>query len=268
LKFGAVIVIFNILVLCFLGVVFGIPVIMLGPADAAVFWRGAWLLGPLALFLAGAVDCYFLANRGVYRLLQKEDWPALIQELETRVIRKGGYPPHLVKLLANTYLVLSDARGVTELEKKLEMNKPALIRKNALIFGTARILTGDLTGAARFFASRLEEGGRSPWLSWYHGFALLLDRQFAAAAREFSLLAEESPDGIITGLSSWFLGDTLDKFLPEKGLYRLAEAGRARVLKAFKRRFDWNREIKAIETEVFAAVLSSYINKAADFIYQ
>jgi hypothetical protein len=241
---------------------------MLGPAAAAAFWHGAWFFGPFLLLFTGVVDGYFFVNRNMYRLLQKEDWPALIQELEARVIQKGAYSPHLVKLLAHTYLVLSDARAVTELEKKLAVNKPALIQKNALIFGAARILTKDFSGAARFFASRIEEGGRDPWLTWYYGFALLLERKFTGAAREFSLLAEESPDGIITGLASYFLGDTLDKFLPEKGLYRLAEAGRARVLKTFKRRSDWNREIKAIETEVFAAVLSSYINKAADFIYQ
>jgi hypothetical protein len=267
LKFGTVIAAFNVLVLCFLGALFLIPPAMLGLDLAAEFLYGIWFLCPAVLGAAVWVDIFYVRNRVLYRLLEKEDWPALIQELEDRVFRRGNYSRRLVKLLANTYLVLSDARGVTELEKKLRMNKAVLVSENALVFGAARILAKDMDGAARFFAARMEES-KNPWLYWYYGFALLLDRKFAGAAEIFTSLARESDDGIICGLSAYFLSETLDKFMPEKALYKIAAEGKARVRAALKRRSDWKASLKNIETEVFAAVLNSYLAKAADYIYQ
>ncbi|MDL2230060.1 hypothetical protein LJC14_07420, partial [Treponema sp. OttesenSCG-928-L16] len=80
-------------------------------------------------------------NRRLFYLLEREDWPALVQYLEGKVMRGGNYSPRLVKLLANTYLVLSDPRSVMALERKLAAAKPALLDRNALVFGAARILS-------------------------------------------------------------------------------------------------------------------------------
>jgi hypothetical protein len=280
LKFRFVIIAFNVIIVLFLAFVFLIPFIVLGRdmAFSALPSMPSWFLAPVLVALLIGIDVYFALNNRVFTLLEKEDWPALVQELENRVIHKAAYSPRLVKLLANSYLVLSDAVSVNALEKKLAVAKPGLLNANALTFGAARILAKDNKGAVEFFGERLPGSGSktrglSPgdmeWLLWYYGFALLLDRQFDSAADRFSILAGESKDGIVSGLSTYFLDDTLKKFLPTRNLVitQAVIEGRERVRKALSHRGDWNREAKRLETEVHAAVLANYIGKAGDFIY-
>jgi hypothetical protein len=278
LKFKPLIIVFNGIIVIFLAIVFVVPFLVLGRDLAIGFWQSSWFLAPVLLALLIGIDLYFALNYRVFLFLEKEDWPALVQELERRVLRDKNYSPRLVKLLANSYLVLSDAASVNVLEKKLSIAKPALVNANTLIFGAARILAKDNKGAVLFFGDRLPgTGARSlgipgtdrEWISWYYGFALLLDRQFGAAADRFAVFAETSRDAVLTGLSAYFMDDTLRKFLPEKAsaLAEKAREGKERVRNSLKRRADWNRETKRLETEVHAAVLVHYIGKAADYIY-
>jgi hypothetical protein len=278
LKFKFVIIFFNVVILLFLGVVFVVPFLMLGWDQALGFWANSWFLLPVLLAVLLAIDVYFALNGRVFALLEKEDWPALVQELEGRVLHKGNYSPRQVRLLANSYLVLSDAKAVNNLERKLSMARPALVNANALTFGAARLLAGDNKGAVAFFADRLPGSGLKSagvpakyreWLSWYYGFAQLLDRQFGGAADRFALLAGESRDGIITGLSSYFLNDPLKKLIPARAIDigQFALEGKERVKKVLKRRENWNKEVKGLETEVHAMVLQTYITKAGDYLY-
>jgi hypothetical protein len=278
LKFKPIIIAFNVVIVVFLAIVFVVPFFVLGTDLAVGFWQSSWFLAPVLLALLIGIDLYFALNYRVFLLLEKEDWPALVQELERRVLRDKNYSPRLVKLLANSYLVLSDAVAVNALEKKLSITKPALVNANALIFGAARILARDNKGAVLFFGDRLPgtgtrssgiSGADREWISWYYGFALLLDRQFAGAADRFAVFAETSQDGVLAGLSAYFMDDTLRKFLPGKApaLAEKARQGKERVRNSLKRRADWNRETKRLETEVHAAVLAHYIGKAADYVY-
>ncbi|MDR2144593.1 MAG: hypothetical protein LBP29_09510 [Treponema sp.] len=278
MKFKPIIIAFNAVIAIFFAIVFVVPFLILGKDLAASFWQSSWFLAPALLALLAGIDLYFALNYRVFLLLEKEDWPALVQELEHRVLRDKNYSPRLVKLLANSYLVLSDAASVNALEKRLSIAKPALVNANTLIFGAARILAKDNKGAVLFFGDRLPGAGtRSSgipgadreWISWYYGFALLLDRQFAAAADRFAVFAETSRDGVLAGLSAYFIDDTLRKFLPEKApaLAEKARLGKERVRNSLKHRADWNRETKRLETEVHAAVLAHYIGKAAEYVY-
>jgi hypothetical protein len=248
---------------------------MIGSDFALNFWRVSWpLVLVLILFLVG-LEWFYFYNRRLFLLLEREDWPALAQYLEMRVIRKGRYSPHLVRLLANTYLVLSDSASVISLENKTAIAKPALIETNALIFGAARILGRDISGAVNFFSTRLNAPSGKPrreqaqWIRWYYGFALLLDQQFAPAADQFVLLAKEADDALITGLSAFFLNDTLRRVLPERGLELRAAAldGQNRVKRSLRTPEDWDKEAAKIETEVHAAILFKNLGNAAQWIY-
>lgn len=255
--------------------VFLIPFAVLGTELAMDFLRSSWILAPILIVFLGALDLYFACNYKVLVLLEKEDWPALVQELEHRVLHKERYSARMVKLLTNAYLVLSDAAAVSVLEKKLAAAKPALVNANVLVFGAARLLAGNNRGAVEFFGARQPGGPQAAgtpaadreWLSWYYGFALLLNREFEAAADRFILLTEKAHSGIIAGLSLYFLGDTLRKFLPARNLDAAAETARERVRNVVKSRVDWNREVKRLGTELHAVVLSNYLGKAANYIY-
>jgi hypothetical protein len=228
----------------------------------------------LVVFLTG-LEFFYFSNYRLFSLLEREDWPALAQYLEGRVIRKGRYSPHLVRLLANTYLVLSDSASVMSLENKTALAKPALVESNALVFGAARILGKDIAGAVNFFSVRLNakpgklRREQAQWLRWYYGFALLLDRRFASAADQFMPLAEEADDALVAGLSAFFLNDTLKRVLPERSLELKAAAldGQERVKRSLRTREDWNKEAAKIETEVHAAILYKNLGDAARWIY-
>ncbi|MDR3167456.1 MAG: hypothetical protein LBT93_05885 [Treponema sp.] len=275
MKIKFVFILSNIIILVFLVFLCTIPSLM-APADfAPAFWRLSWpLVLVLVLFLI-ALECFYFYNRRLFLLLEREDWPALVQYLEMRVIRKGHYSPHLVRLLANTYLVLSDSAAVINLENKTAIVKPALVETNALIFGAARILGKDIAGAVNFFSTRLDPApGRAPqkqaqWIRWYYGFALLLDRQFTPAADQFILLAKEADDALVAGLSAFFLYDTLTKIFPERSLelQALAAEGQNRVRGSLPAQRDWDKEAAKIETEVHAAILFKNLGNAARWIY-
>ena len=261
--------------LLFLGVMYIMPLIILGKDLSQQFWHSLWFLAPLILAVLALIDVYFGLNYRVYTLLEKEDWPALVQELENKVLQKGNYSPRLVKLLINSYLVLSDVQSVTVLEKRLAIAKRRLLDENALSFSAARILHRDYQGAVEFLEPRCSwegklKGGEAEWLRWYYGFAQLLSRRFDGAADAFLLLAKNGRESIPAGLSSYFLSENLSAFLPLRSgnLKEEAALAKERVTRSLRSRNDWDRELKRLDTEVYAAVLQTYTGKAGEYLYK
>ena len=271
MKFQSIFILFNTILLFFIALICFSPVVILGKDVALLFWRSNWYLLLILVSVLAVFDSFYFANARLYRLLEKEDWPALVYYLENKVLGHGKYSKRLVRLLANTYLVLSDSTGVMALENKAAFVKPSLVDDSALIFGTARILAKDVTGAVRFFEARLTtvRPRLRPWISWYFAFALLLDRKYERAYEEFSHLVEVSDNEVITALSAYFLSNSVKKALPDKKqvLESITDQGRERVRKMLPRQEDWNRETARIKTEVHGAVLSKYIDEAGRWLY-
>jgi len=270
LKFKYIIIGFNILIILFLSVIVVTSVTLLGDS-ASKFWVSGWL--PVCILLAALIglNVFFLYNRRLFLLLEREDWPALVDHLERQVYERGRYSSRLVRLLANSYMIMSDSAGVLRLEKKLSLAKPALLDSNALIFGAAYILAGSPSAAAAFFSARLGKGrSRQPqWVRMFYGFSLLLSRAFDKAETEFRALALSSDDAIITGLSSWFLSETLGKFSSNpKDCRALAEQGRRRLRKQLKKSEDWRKEAAKIETGIHVAVIKKYIDQSEAWLFQ
>jgi hypothetical protein len=270
LKFKSIFIIFNISIVFFLLAAGLFPLFILGPDFAGGFWASGWPLF-LILFLALiGLNVFYFSRRRLYYLLEREDWPALQEYLEQQVISRGRYTAQMVQLLANTYLVMSDSAAVTALENKTAIAKPALVEANALVFGAARILGGDPAGAADFFSLRLARGKAKDlqWVRWYYGFSLLLNRQFGKAEAEFRVLAAESTDPVITGLSAFFLAGALQKHTENRNeCLAKAQDGRERVQNSLKTIADWNREAVKIETEVHAAVIKQHISQAGTWLF-
>ena len=248
-----------------------LPYYIFGISLSLSFWRMNWPLFLVWVVLFTAFLVFYFTNRTLFFLLEKEDWPALVRYLEGAVIQKGRYSSRLVRLLANSYLVLSDTEAVIKLENKVGIVKPALLDGNALVFGTARILGSDFSGAVRFFEARIEKvkTGQKDWARWYYGFALLLERQLEKAAVEFSILARFSGDGVVTALSSYFLSESLSFALPEKEgeLREISLEGRERVLKVLPKIEVWKKEILRLSTEIHVAIVSKYIEETSQWLY-
>jgi hypothetical protein len=288
LKFKFLFLLFNAAIVIFLLIVLFMPAMV--PGDGFFTLRGRDFrasLWPLAAILAAALiilDVYYIFNRKLFRLLEREDWPALSAYLEARFRRRGRYSGQLTRLFINTCLVMSNSRAVLELENKLALVKPALVERNALAFGAAHILAKDYTGALRFFAARdrgLRASGNSffhslffrdrdrsgQWLAWYHGFSMLLTKQFPAAAEKFRLLAREARDPVVAALSAWFLLDNLSKVTGDS-FQAEAGAARDRIRGVLKGRKDWEAELARTETEIYVAITRKYINDAGNWIYR
>jgi len=239
---------------------------------ALVFWKSNWYLICVLVFILAVFDAFYFSNRRLYTLLEKEDWPALVNYLEEKVLRQGKFSPRLVRLLANTYFVLSDSAAVMSLENKAAAANAPLVDNNALVFGTARILGKDIPGALNFFKSRLNRVKPTlrPWVNWYYGFTLMLDRQYNEACEVFIKLADSCRDGVITGLSVYFLENMLKKSIPDAGpaLDTAAAKGRERVKKVFPAIKDWNKETARINAEIHTAVLSKYMEETGLWLYR
>jgi hypothetical protein len=262
LKFKLIFVIFNLALLIFLFVLYFMPFFALGSGAMSYFRHSIWPLALLLILILAVLDVYYALNHRLFSLLEREDWPALSSYLEEQVLRKGRYSNRLVKLLATTYLAMADVPAVAELENRIAIAKPALLERNALVFGAARILGKDYAGAIRFFSPRAGKGG--DWLNCYYGFALLLDRKPREAAERFRLLSAGSADILIAGLAAWFLADALGDGEPNKAA---AEEGRLRVRKSLKNRAAWDAELGKLETDVHVAVLRKYLAGAGDWIF-
>lgn len=270
MKFKFVVIIFNIFIVLVLSSVALAPNLLFAPDLAKKFLVSAWPLAGILTLSLIALNVFFLFNRRLFTLLEREDWPALVDYLERKIFRGGHYSARHIRLLVNSYLVMSDSAAVQKLENKVAIAKPALLTENALLFGAARILGGDSKGAADFFQMRLAKGKlkNSRWIRWYYGFSLVLAGAFDKAEAEFKTLVTVTDESLLAGLSAYFLSGTLLKYSVNRDECRaLAEEGRERVRKALKGIGGWRREAARFETEVYAAIIKKYIDEAGAWLF-
>lgn len=271
LKFKSLFLLFNIVILLLLVFLGALPFLAFDAPDLRLLFQTSWPFLLFLLLILAGFDIFYGYQHRLFQLLEKEDWPALSRYLEKRIIRDGHYSPRLIRLLANTYLVLSDSASVLAIENKAAIVNPSLVDANALIFGAARILEKDLGGAVNFFSRML--GSRktesADWIRWYYGFSLLLDQQYSLSGDQFIPLALECKDGVITGLSAFFLSEKLSGLLPQRGLEFTAASqdGKNRLLKTFSSIDAWNREVKRTLNSVHAAILSRFIAETTTWLF-
>ncbi len=271
MKFKSIFILFNLVIIASFVFVFAMPFFALGAEFARTFWLSNWPLALVLVLILGGIDGFFISNQRLFALLEREDWPALVSYLEDRVVKKGRYSSRLVRLLANTYLVLSDSAAVVALEAKVAAAKPALLDKNALVFAVARILANDPAGAASFLAERRKSGkAEAPeWVQWYHAFSLLLNRDFSGAADVLLPLSSIAKDPLVIGLSAFFMGDSIRRALPERkdALSQASDAAGQRVLKGLPTRAAWDKETERARAEIHVVILSKSLEEAARNIY-
>lgn len=230
---------------------------------------------PLLIFtvlLLGSLGIFFFFNYRLFSLLEREDWPALAYYLEQKIFVKGRYNTRNVRLLASSYLVISDYQSVLKLESKAQLAKPSVIGKNVLIFGAARVLSGKHTEATAFFKTYLDKGNvkskAGQWVRWYYGFSQLLSGAFTAVKPEFSSLIDSSNDVFITGLSAYFLQSSISKYCenPDECI-AAAKKGKERVISALKSIEGWKKEADKMGTEIHIAIIKKYIDEAGVWVF-
>ena len=272
MKFKYLIIVFSVLIALVIIITVLLPMTLAGP-EFAVDFRLMTL--PLLIFmvlLLVGMGIFFFFNYRLLSLLEREDWPALAYYLEQKIFVKGKYSNRNVRLLASSYLVISDHVSVLKLENKAMIAKPAVVGRNLLIFGTARILSGNHAEAAAFFHSHLENEKfykkDENWARWYYGFSLLLSGAFKLAQPEFASLAVSSDNAVITGLSAYFLNNSITKHSENPAdCLAAAESGRIRVINAVKNRAGWKKEADKMRSDIHVAIIKKYIDEAAQWLF-
>jgi len=271
LKFKSIFILFNAVIILSFCFVFAMPFIALGAEFALSFWKTSWPLGLLLLVILTGFDIFFMTNVKLFELLEREDWPALVQYLEDRVLKQHRYTQRLVKLLIHSYLVMSDPQSVIALEATLKKEKPQLLRKNTLLFGLSHVLKGDHAGAATLFLEQETNNGlTNEWEQWYLCFALLLQQKFSDAADRLITLAQHGKDSLVCALSALFLQDTIQKAVPEKAEQAkgAAETAKQRIKRTLPDRKAWNKELGKAQGEIHVIILAKSLDDAARYIYE
>ena len=228
------------------------------------------LLILMFLLLAG-IGLYFIINYRLLSLLEREDWPALAYYLEQKIIVKNRYNDRDVRLLASSYLVISDYPSVQKLENRALLAKPSVVDNNVLIFGAARVLSGNHKDAVAFFKMRLDKCPEKDrqWIRWFLGFSYLLSGEFTLAEPELSSLAVSCDDAVITALSAYFLDSSLAKNSPRPDECRAAaETGRSRIVKVINNAAKWKKEVDKTGAEIHTAIIRKYIDEAGKWLFK
>jgi len=223
----------------------------------------------MSLLLVG-MFIFFIFNYRLLSLLEREDWPALAYYLEDKVFTKGRYTLRNVRILASSYLIISDYQSVLKLEARTTISKPSAVSKNVLIFGSARIISGKYAEAAVFFKTHQErcKPKERQWVRWFYGFSLLLAGDFRAVEPVFTSITVSSGDALITGLSAYFLYSSLEKKSASPDICRqTSDNGKIRVLKSIKNIYNWKRETDKLGTDIYIAIIRKYIDEAGKWLF-
>lgn len=270
MKIRTIFILLNCVVIFFLSVTGTVAVI--GRASVLTS-QVFWVLAAFCIAVLISLDIYYFFNEKLLSILEKDDWPALVQYLEIEVINKGRYSSRKVRLLAQAYLILSDTAGIMNLENKTAITNPKYVERYALLFGVARLLEKNMASATNFFAARIHS--RKPdkknffWCRFYYGFSLFLDWHFSEAAEEFIILSKISKNPVLTGLCAWFLSEYLSKSLPDRRAeITVTVADAQKQIKEIVYDFqEWEKRVRKLSTEVHTVILHPYFSSAGKQIF-
>jgi hypothetical protein len=272
MKFRTIFILFNVVILFSFLFVFLLPIFLLGPSSSFDFWKGNWYLALLFLLLIAGLNAFFLLNRTTFTLVEREDWGALSAHLVGLMFPKGRFRSSRVRLLVNSYLLLSDIAGIERLEAELAAKRPDILRKNALLFGVTRLLRNRSEEAEAFFATYLDakDVESREWLRFDYGFSLVLQKKIGQALPYLEEGAT-SRDPVLCLLSAYLMG-TLGASqaaddAAKASVIAVADAARSKLRKRFTNT-KWNKEVERAKSEVHIVILSKLIDDAGRWLYE
>jgi hypothetical protein len=271
MKFRTIYILFNVVVVISFLFVFFMPFFLLGPGYSLEFWKSNWYLALIFLAVMAALNVFFLLNWKVFVLVEREDWPGLSAHLVDLIFNKKRYTGRHVALLVNAYLLQSDVEGLARLEAELSAHKPALLRKNALLFGVTRLLRNKPAEAEAFLLPYLEarDVDNREWLRFDYAFSLVLQRRFSQASPtlEEGLRAK---DAVLALLSAYLLGSLVFAAAGTPEEKARLDALAASCKTSLRKRFPpqrWTKEVERAKAEIHIVILSKLIDDAGTWLF-
>lgn len=271
MKFRTIFILFNVVIVTSFLFVFLLPLFLLGPEPSLAFWRGNWYLALVFLLLIAALNSFFLLNRKTFSLVEKEDWGELSAHLVGLMFPKSRFSSSRVRLLVNAYLLQSDIAGIERLEAELAAKKPAVLRRNALLFGVTRLLRNRPEEAASFFEKYLESRDveSRDWLRFDYGFSLVLQKK-SADALPFLEEGCRSRDPVLCLLAAYLLGSVGAACAADEDARKRAESAAESARGRLRKRYSsakWSKEVERAKSEVHIVILSKLLDDAGSWLY-
>jgi hypothetical protein len=268
MKFKSIFIVFNIIIVFSFLFIFFMPLALLGWDYTSVFWGKNWPLALVFVAIIGALNVFFALNWKIFSMLEREEWTQLASFLEERVYRKKSFRSQYVRILVNTYMVSSNVGGIERLEEAVRRDKPALLERNALLFGIPYVLKNDGAKMESFFAPFLpsKKVESRDWIAWDYSFALLVQKKPGEAAARLRELVRTSRDACIKLLSLYLIATT-EGGKPADGTSDPVTTGVREYLKTKFPRDKLAKEIERAKGEVYVVILSRLLDDALDWLY-
>ncbi len=264
MKFKTLYILFNAVIVAAFLFIFLMPLALLGADYFRLFAQKNWIAGVLFLATLLIINGYFGLNWKLFRLLEREDWPALIRHLEGSLSRRGALRKSSCRLLLNAYLITGQTEPIAALEARVRRERPGLLAALALPFGLPYLLRGDPQAAADYFgplAARPGVGDRG-WLRWNYAFSLMQLKRHGEAAGELQALLAENPAPELRLLGLYMLAAC-----PGPGLGEQAEAGRGELAGKLTPE-QWRRRLEGGSGNPQVTLLAPILREARDWLFR
>ncbi|TVR86406.1 MAG: hypothetical protein EA428_14625 [Spirochaetaceae bacterium] len=264
MKFKLIFLLFNGIIAVSFLFVFLMPLFFLGPEYSRVFWLENWYLAAVFILIIGGLNTYFALNRQLFSLLEAEDWQGLRGYLEYRVFTKKRFSQQHLRILINTYIVLSEPDKIRNLETELNNRRSRLVPRLALEFGIPRLLRNDPDEMIEYYEKYRNhpKAEQRDWLTWSYSFAVM-QKQRSEEARDILLkLCKQTREPLVR-LFSLYLLDA----------FRETDADLAKRVDEYKTEFrrlygsgKLQREIEKNRANLQVVVLARLVKNAEEWV--
>jgi hypothetical protein len=265
MKFKAIFSLFNgVLILSFL-MIFLMPLFLLGTEYFSLFWARNWAIALVFIVTLAALNAYFFMNWGLFRHLEREDWPGLVSYLEERILGRGMTRPMFVRMILNAYLITSNTEGILALESFLRVKRPTLIARFSLQFGIPYLLMKDPAASEAYFRSKLEEKkiADRDWIRWNRSFSLIQMGKPEEAKVELMGVLEVVREPVLRMLCLYLL----DVFArQDSDTERRVREGRSALTREITQR-EMGKRIEKSGENMEVVILSKIVLDARDWLY-
>lgn len=266
MKFKAVFLLFNAVVLLSFLFIFLMPLFFLGLQYTRLFWADNWYLALIFVAILVGLNSYFAANWKLFTYLEREDWKALQGYLEERVFEKGRLRGQEIRLLIHSYIALNQPQDITRIEETLRKEKPALLNRFVLALGVPHLLSNNGEEMVSFYGEMREKlhGVRRHWAEWAYGFGLMLSGRTEDAKPVLRGLVEEPKDPLIQLLALYLL----DAFREHDQEIPALLNSSCETLRKNQSREKMERHVERNRGELHVLVVSKLVQSALDWCYK
>jgi len=265
MKFKTIFITFNIILLFSFLFIFFMPFVMLGWEYTRTFWGQNWYLAAAFVLVLAGPNAYFVKNWTLFTLLEAEDWHRIKLHLEDRIFNRKAVNGQNVRILINTYLVLSEIGGVLRLEEFLKTEKKRLHSAFGLELGLPYLVRNEPEAMEVYFSALVSDPGTKnrDWIRWNLVFARMMKKDFDPAKAELIALAKEAKHPVLKLLSLYLLDSF--KSLDPAAASAVVE-GKAGIRKRYGEK-EWNAVLERSKTNLQVLVLMKLVKDATLWLF-